>query len=212
MVGIKIKHELKALEKALRKYPKQIAFARSVAINQTAFDAKRAVDAQIPKKLDNPTPFTKKGIRVKRGNKSNPSASVFINPDRYDYLRWAVRGGHKTPKRFALSAPVNQKRNKYGNMPRGTVDKLLAKRGKVGHGSTFSGRPKGHPSAKPGIYQRIGRGKKKGRANLLLLVGYRRRMSYRPRLPFYKIVKGVVRNQLPKNIEKAVGKALASRR
>jgi hypothetical protein len=213
VASVSVKHDIAKLERRLRRWPKQIAFAKATALTSTAWDAKRAVDRQIPQKLDRPTPFTQKAVFVDRATKSKPRAIVGIRPNRWKYLRWVIEGGSKRPDRRALVAPVGVKLNRYGNMPRTAVKRALAKRSKTGHGSTFSGKPRGHASANPGIYERVGRGKAGGRTQLRLLVGYRPRANYRPdRLPFGTIVRGVVRNRMGRNIERAVARALETRR
>jgi hypothetical protein len=213
MAAVSVKHNVAALRRELRRWPKQVAFASANAITKTAWDSKRAVDKQLKTKLDRPTPFTLKAVSVDRATKTKQRAVVAIRPNRWQYLQWVIDGGTKRPAHRALTMPVGVKTNKHGNMTRSTVKRLLAKRAKTGHGSTFSGVPRGQPGAKPGIYMRLGRGKAKGRANLSLMVGYRRHANYRGGIiPFNKIVKNVVRNRMPRNVEAAVKQALTTRR
>lgn len=230
MLDISLKSDLKLLERELRDWPDQIDFAKVVAINEVAFKAKRAVDRQIERKLHEPTRFTKGAVGVKKAKKRDQVAQVYIRGVRgaprqgasRDYLVKQVEGGRRTARRGGrFPVPVSEDlKNRYGNIPRKKIQRLLGRSTTSGHGSVFSGKPKGHPGAPDGVWMRIG-GAKKGRrrvgtatARLELLAVWRTVAGpYRPgRLPMEKTVRGVVSSQLPKAIEKGVRVALRSRR
>ena len=60
---IKIKDNIKQFSKGLTKFEKkQIPFATAQGINSTLFGLKKEMSKQAEKKLDRPTPATKKGF------------------------------------------------------------------------------------------------------------------------------------------------------
>jgi len=184
---------------------KQLPFATAKALTITARDAKRAVDAQLPKKLDRPTPFTRRAIGIKAARKTLLQSEVFVKDTQWEYLKYAIEGGTRTPKRNAIATPGSKTRlNKYGNMPRGKAHKLLQNKAKY-----FSGTPAGHPGAPAGIWQRMGRG---GRGNIRLVVQYKKQITYKKRLPFRKIVEGVVAHRWRRNFEQAFADAMRTAR
>ena len=175
---------------------KQMPFAASMALNNTAWDIKKALDKELVKSLKNPTPFTLKGIRVKGANKSHLVAYVSIAPVQAKYLKWAIEGGTRRPNKRALLYPVAQKRNKYGNMARRAVKNLAASP------KTFSGTPRGRTT--PGLYKRVG---PKGRKQLKLMVSYQRRANYEKRFGFYSTSEKTVKKVMGKNFAAARKKA-----
>jgi len=184
---------------------KQLPFATAKALTITARDAKRAVDAQLPKKLDRPTPFTRRAIGIKAARKTLLQSEVFVKDMQWEYLRFAIEGGTRRPDRKAIATPGSKTRlNKYGNMPRGKAHKLLQNRAKY-----FSGKPTGHPGAPAGIWQRMGRG---GRGNIRLVVQYKKHILYKKRLPFRKIVEGVVAHRWRRNFEQSFADAMRTAR
>ena len=186
---------------------KQLPFATVKALTITARDAKRAVDAQLPKKLDRPTPFTadpKKGaIGISPASKKRRpyQSAVFVKDKQWEYLRYAIEGGERTPKHKAIVTPgSHMKLNRYGNMTKNKVKTLRKNRAKY-----FSGTPTGHPGAPAGIWERMGRG---GRKNIRLVVQYKKRITYKKRLPFRKIVESVVAHRWRRNFEQAFADAM----
>jgi len=186
---------------------KQLPFALAKALTDTAVQAKKAVDVQLPKKLDRPTPFTMRAIGNKRASKRLLQSEVFVKDKQAEYLRFAIEGGVRKPKGRAIATPGSKvKLNRYGNMPgaRGKAGKLLANKK-----TYFSGKPKGKPAAPAGIWQRMGKG---GRMKLRLVVAYEKEITYKKRLPFYKIVNDVVQHRFKKNFDKAFSHALRTAR
>jgi len=209
MMGIKV--DLRGFDKLERKMndlqKKQLPFAMAKALTVTASDAKRAVDVQIPRKLDRPTPFTRRAIGIKRASKRILQSEVFVKDIQAEYLKYAIEGGTRRPTGKALATPGSKvKLNKYGNMPgaRGKAGKLLGNNKKY-----FSGKPKGMADAPAGIWQRMGKG---GRKKLRLIVAYEKQIEYKKRLPFYKIVNGVVQHNFRKNFNDAFADAVRTAR
>jgi hypothetical protein len=188
-----------AFERSLTAFElRQLPFATSLAINDTLNDIKRAEERQLERRLDRPTPFTKRGLAVKRATKRRLVGAVFFKPIQSAYLEKLETGGTRRPKKKAIPVPANQRRNKYGNMPRGAIKRLLARP------NVFSGVVKGVP----GIWQRPGR---KG-GSPKLLVAWERKATYRPQLKFGHDAFGVARRQLLPNMRKAMTRALRTAR
>lgn len=181
---------------------KQVPFAIAKALTMTAKNAQFELSRQVEKKLDRPTPFTKKAFGIKAASKRKPVATVFVKDKQAAYLGYQIEGGTRKPDGKAVLVPANIKLNKYGNIPslRGgkKVAALLAKP------NTFQATIKGIP----GIWQRYGR---KG-SKVKLLIRFESEVNYRTRLPFDKIVKGVARSKISRNFNTALAQAIASSR
>lgn len=203
---IDVRSNIKQVTKGLNKVQKkEIPYATSEAINNVAFQARKALMAQSKKKLDRPTPFTVKGFQVVKSKKNFLEATVFIEPKRAKYMSFQVEGGVRLPKNRTIPVPVqkNVVMNDFGNMKRRVNTVLNLK-------STFSGKPRGegkNANLGAGIWQRTNKNKK-----LKMLVSYENLVSYKPRFPFYKIVTGVVEKNFKKTFEKELAHALATSR
>ena len=67
---VSVKSNIKEITKwTTNAQKKQIPFATSVAINNTLFDLKKEMAKQMDKKLDRPTPFTKRGFFIKKAKR-----------------------------------------------------------------------------------------------------------------------------------------------
>jgi hypothetical protein len=98
---------------------KQIPFAAKGALDATAFDVQRAEKKAMQEQIDRPTPFTLSGVRVSKATKQALTAEVFIEKKRLSFISKLVHGGESE----SINQPVNQKLNKYGNIPRGRIAK-----------------------------------------------------------------------------------------
>jgi len=196
---------------------RQVPFATSVALNETAKKAAKAQRAQARRIFDRPTPFLLNGIYSPRGRGSfrgrratKRDLSAVLIPglkgrNRFDdasarineVIRIQTEGGTRLPKKRALVVPTSSARlNKYGNLTRNRVQTLLAR------SDVFSaGRAQGLP---PGIYQRNRGG------GLKMLIAYEPDASYSKTFPYYRIAKGVVRSQFDKEFRKAFKKAVST--
>jgi len=178
---------------------KQVPFATALALTRTAQDAAKAETAQIPKKLDRPTPFTKKAIGFKAANKHTLISTVFVKDIQAAYLGLQITGGARTAKGKGTGVPTrNKKLNKYGNI-------AGRRKGLVKGKNQFIATIKGIS----GVWERTG-GKKAGQ--LKLLVAFEKAVKYRKRFPFYKIAQGVVRAKFTRNFNAALRRALATAR
>lgn len=188
--------DFRAFERALTDFEKQqLPFAASQALNDTARDIKRAWEGEIERRIDRPTPFTKRSVFIQRSTKRNLTAVVGIKDIQAEYLRWQVRGGVQSARRKAIPIPVQQRRNKYGNAPRRALQRALAKP------NTFSGKVKGTA----GVWQR-----RKNRPPKLLYA-YTRKAVYSPRLnlqrPALTVARRVYRGHMASRLVRAIATA-----
>ncbi len=175
---------------------RQTPFALSQAINDALRDAQRAVVAQMPAKLDRPTPFTLRGIAIRRSHKRRLVGVVYIKPLQAEYLRWQIEGGTRLPRGRAIAVGQALRRNRYGNLPRGALQKLRQRK------DTFSGTVNGTP----GLWQRDRDG------GLRLMVLYADQARYTKRLPFYAITQGTLAHRLPRHFQRRLAAAIRSAR
>lgn len=176
---------------------KQIPFATSLALNQTANDVKDKEQQTMQRDLDRPTPGVIKSIRVKRSSKRKLIAIVFIIPAVSDFLRYQISGGIRPPRGRTEAVPVGIRLNIYGNIPgrrTGKLSKLLIRP------DTFSGTRKGIS----GIWQRTRGG------SIKLLVAYEPTTKYKPRWRFYDIAAKHSVKVWPRNFNKALSIALST--
>ena len=145
---ISIKSDVKRLSKAVAGFADQIPFVTAQALTKTAVDARQAVQGQILRDIDKPTPFTIRAPRFKPANKRNLTAAVYIPDKQWNYLKYIIEGGVKRPRGRALAVGANVRRNQYGNVTRKAVSNALAR------SDTFSGRA-GRNRGTNGIWQRL---------------------------------------------------------
>lgn len=175
----------------------QLPFATALALTDTArFDVVPAIERQVDIVFDRPTPFTRKGVGYRPAYKNRPVARVFIKDIQARYLELEEYGGVRTPRRRALVLPAGQRVNQYGNLPRGSVQRLLARK------DTFSGTVNGQG----GIWQRTRKG------GLKLLVAYEDWANYRPIFKFHETAKRTAEVAFPKRFGAALARAIATAR
>ena len=198
--SISVESNIKDVQKQLTRLErKQIPFAAAKALSDTAVDAQRAVKKQIPQKIDRPTRFTMNAIGVNRANKRTLFAEVFVKPIQAEYLKWQIDGGTRVAPGKGTGVPtVNKKLNQYGNIP-GRKGGLV--KGKNQFVATIGG--------VAGVWQRYG-GKRNPKVKLV--VRFEKQVSYRPRLPFYRIVQSVVSNRFAVNFNRSIRLALSTMR
>lgn len=195
---ISIKHDLDKVAKKLKNIQKkQIPFAASQAINDTVQDAQRAVVAQMDKKLDRPTPATRKGVRIRRASKRTLTGAVFIIDPVWEYLRYQVEGGVRHARGAGTGVPVNARLNKYGNIP-------SRRKGLVKNRRQFIATIKGIT----GVWERTGRGGKQ----IKLITAFEKQVTYSRRLDYHRIVQGVAKNNFNRHFERRLQAALATAR
>jgi hypothetical protein len=218
---IDIRADVKELTKSLNRIQrKQIPFATSKALNNTAFDVRKSLQDGLDIHLDRPTPYTKRGVQVEKSTKKNLVAKVGFRSNKFgrgqgkikqaEYMKRQIKGGTRFPKGQAIPVPVpkNMRTNKFGNIPRGKIDRLLGDKDRY-----FSGTPKGTQDA-PGIWQRMpanSKRKKQG-GKIRMVIAWEPKADYSPRFPFRQIVSKSVRINFRKRFDFALRQALSTAR
>ena len=107
---------------------KQVNFAASKALNDTAREVRKAIPAGLRRSLDRPTPFTASegATFIRPARRDNLTAEVLFKDRQASYLRYQVEGGVRRPKRRALRLPSAIQLDQYGNLPRGIIQQLIA--------------------------------------------------------------------------------------
>ena len=185
-----------ALNKKFQQLGDQVPFAVALGLTRIAQRAQNDAERGIVQRIDRPTPFTQRAVAIKTATKRRPEAVVFIKDRQGKYLKILETGGVEKPKRRALVVPVGVRLNQYGNMTKGRVKKLLARK------DVFSGRINGTA----GIWQRR---KRKGPK---LLVAYEDRRTVRPQLHFKDTVIASMRRHAVERMKSAADFAIKTAR
>lgn len=198
MISMSVKADFAAvIERLDRQLWRQVPFAAAKALTDTARAAQKVATSEIDRVFDRPVEFTRKAIGISYATKQTLTAKVFVKDLQAAYLGLQVSGGTRTPKRRALVIPgQNLPLNQYGNIPKGKIKALLARK------DVFSGRVRGIE----GIWQR----QKKGGVKLLVL--YEPKAEYKRRFPFVAITKAEVERVVLPNFRAALQAAIASAR
>ena len=102
---------------------KQMPFATAKALTDTAKDVRKREQVKMPQEIDRPTRFTLRGLGIQTATKRKLESRVFFKDIQSEYLFWVVEGG-LAGKRIQ---PANIRLNKYGNIPRKSLKRLLAR-------------------------------------------------------------------------------------
>ena len=166
MIALSIKTVgLKQAKDFLATISKQMPFATAKALTATARDVRDEVTKELPKHLDRPVSFTKRSFGYESATKRKLKARIFAKSIQAQYLWWAVEGG----KQGAMIQPANIKINKFGNIPRNKLKKLMARP------DVFYGTVKGIT----GIWQRGKHRGEKFHAQVSTFRGARKQTGYR---------------------------------
>ena len=119
----------------------------ATALTRTAKETREAVAADLPREIDRPTEYTRRGLRFKGANAGNLEAEVFFqsasagsNTAQGKYVSRLIQGGRRAPKKFekALQArglmPAGwvavpgpgAVMDSYGNQSMGQIKQLLS--------------------------------------------------------------------------------------
>lgn len=234
----------------LEKIQKQIPYATMLALNNTATIVQAELRAEMPRVFDRPTNWTLNSLRILYAKKAKLEARVWLK-DEADksgpaekWLRPEIDGGQRKAKNSEdllrglgllpsgkfLMPSKNVKLDRYGNVSRGVVQKVLtglkATRDPLAR-STESSRSQNKGKEKKGFDKRyfvvrrgrqaIGIGERLGwgkdsRDKWQMVFGYGSAPSYRQRLDFYGIGQRVADKHLILELEKAITRALATAR
>ncbi len=196
-MDLAITHNIRSFRKGfVDKTQRQLPFAISLAINDTAADVKQNTERRLDRVLDRPTPFTRRGLFLLRARKTRLRSTVGFKDIQAGYLEAQEEGGVRRPKRGgrAILIPVGARLNRYGNMAQRAVARMLARP------DTFSGRI----GAVGGIWQR------KRDGSVKLLVAYESQARYRPRLGFVAGADKTARARFQTHLDRSLRRALAS--
>lgn len=210
---------LDALKANLSGQAKQARYAASVALNATGKKVADAMPDEIEKAIAEPTPFTRRGVRVlKYANKASLETTVGFMKAQAEYMRWQIDGGARNPGSAGLRLPSAIKVNDFGNIPKGIIGQLIAvarKEGKIGKVKArriavsnkvdlFYGDPedKGGKKWPRGIY-------KIANGSLIPLVVFPVTPArYRAIFDFPRIAEGIVMREWSRQFDKALAEAL----
>lgn len=117
---------LDRLKAAMSGAGKQVVFAAAVALTRTARAVKEAVPARMDQELDRPTPFSKGGLYVKAARRESLTAEVGFMTRQAAYMKYQIAGGVRSGGARGIKLPGNIELNTFGNIPKGTIDKLKA--------------------------------------------------------------------------------------
>ena len=152
---------------------KQLPFASSVAVNETAKQMRLSFNKGT-NVFDRPNKFTQSAFRNTFSNKNKLVAHVFAidkqGADRSRYLKYATKGGGRVPKGFELffggldndgTIPSNAyfmptsyvKQDSYGNVKQAEL-KRITKNMNNNKKGYFVGTPRNNSKFNAGVYQR----------------------------------------------------------
>lgn len=224
MIGLSVKSEADAAAKFVGAMAKQMRFAASMALNDTAFDARTSINDSTKQYLDNPVPFTQKAYRVEKSTKATLSAVVYPEAQRRRYLRFAVHGGDRPQKGFELKfladvaasgaippgaqfTPTSLvKLTPQGNVSLQTIKRISRGLSTTNaRGGFFVGKPR-NSDLPPGIYRR-------SREQLFpYFIASSDQGSYAARFPIDEVASKVMQRRFIGYYETALAKAISTAR
>ena len=190
----------------LKTAAKQVPFATSVAINETAKDFQRVQVAHIEEAFTiRRQTFARRAVKIKPfATKRQLTATVSIDPPggRAEIFAKFERGGTKRPRGQHIAVPVGISTARVipkGKWPRRLLERpnmfaLRQRRGKL----------------PPGIYRRLGARRAGKRVKLMYVL--KRSVPIDARLDFLETGRRVVRQRFGRNFQRAYAKALRTAR
>ena len=234
-IQLDIKSELPKAIKWTNEHTKQLPFSISQAINASVKglaaipgskqkSALNGLDGSAKRFFKTPKPATAKGFRATTANKRNLQSRILPKDkpwDRNRYLSGNIFGGQRAPKPYEIAfaaasrGQIDQgsafvptpavKLDKFGNVSKSTINRIIQAQSKQGRGRTVFGKPDN--TDKPlGVY----RAGAQGRLRPLFLV--KPLPSYNSIFPAQSIVESKVkstfgiylRDRLARNVASAV--------
>ena len=204
---------------------KQLPFATSLAINNSAFDARKALNSGTKGAFNAPVKFTQTAFLVQKSKKRELIALVYAQDkkgkDRARYLRFGIQGGKRPQKGMevffergvpndgtipsgAFFMPTKLvKTNASGNVTKATLAKISKGINGNPNGGFFIGTPKGG-NRSPGIYRRS-----KGQLHPYF-IATTNKPDYRPRFNIEIIGSKVIERKFNTHFNAALTKALST--
>lgn len=189
------------------------------ACTRIAFDTMRDAKFEYAEGIDRPKPWTISGVQVQKADKAegrgNIHAKVFIATDREGrggdrtyYMKRLIEGGVVTPRRKALAIPSELVQDRYGNLRRGELKRLMNEvkrmRGKGKRAKQARSEREYLIANRAGIFVRYGQSRQ-----LHLLVAFVRKSTYQASLrTMEEIALERIRNTGEKRLAEAARKAL----
>jgi hypothetical protein len=202
---------------------KQMRYAASVAINNTAFDARTSINNSTKQYLQQPIAFTQNAYRVEKATKTTLTSIIYPERLRRRYLRFAVHGGERPQKGFerkflgeivaGARIPADSqfiptslvKLNASGNVSMATIRSISRGLSGSARGGFFIGTPKGG-NRPPGIYRR-------SREQLFpYFIATQDRGSYQARFPIDDVTHKVMQRRFAAYYQTALSRAIATAR
>ena len=198
-MDVRIKVDVREVERWLTHARRQIPYALSKAINDTLFDARQALVAELPAYMTIRNRWTERGMRVAKASKATSTGAV---GSMREYMRAQVEGGkkHGAVPLVGRGRPRPQLKS---TTPPSRWPRAMATRPQV-----FVG-PAGH-SRTVGVWQRLPR--RAGGPQLRLLYRLPRQVAVKPRYPLAKIVRQVVQSRWAEHCRRAAARALETAR
>ncbi|MBR8084632.1 MULTISPECIES: hypothetical protein [Burkholderia cepacia complex] len=208
---------------------KQLPFAIAQGINRTAQRVAEAEVKNLEDTLDNPSPFTRRSVGIKRARKNDPTAVVFMKDIAASYLQpYEVGGVHKLNSR-ALLNPKNIRLNQYGQLPRGTLAMLKGRPDifigavKTASGETINGvwqRPTNTARVsllnargkRLGKLNKLDASKNNGRGQLKLLIRFGDALPVKKRLNWGARAQQIVDRWIDRDMQDALAAAMKTSR
>ena len=226
-ISLSIDQDLSRATAWTKAVQKQLPFATSMAINDAAFDARKALNSGTKGAFHAPVKFTQSAFLVQKSKKRDLTAFVYAQDktgkDRARYLRFGIKGGLRPQKGFevffergvpndgtiprgAYFMPTSLvKTNAAGNVTQATLKRISKGISGDARGGFFIGTPKGG-GRPPGIYRR-------SRQRLHpYFIATTDRPDYRGRYNIERIGSKAVQRRFNQHFQTALSKALASAR
>lgn len=193
---ISVRSNIKEVTKGLSALEKKyIPNATRNAINDTLFGLRKELPKEMRRVFDEPVAFTLQPSAwlVNKAGKSDLRGEILLKRAQTTYLRFQVHGGTQLPRGKGIPIPLPKQRAMHGGLKRNWKSILDKK-------NYFSGKPKGIPNARPGIYKRDKVTKKNpGGKGLQLQVEWEKRTEYKERFDFYGFSQRYVRRHFARN-------------
>lgn len=221
---ISVTSNIDEVMRGVDRYLGQAPFAIALALTRTAQDVARAMPAEVEQAFEGgAVPFTKQAFTVRAATKSNLTAYVVIKPHQAKYLGYQIQGGTRRPRNVALRLPADVKLTAEGNLPAGTIARLV-QRAKAGKRATkaqaarfgvsrdldlFYGDPA--DSRPAGVYKRV-TGPSGVHKLVPVVVFPRISARYKSRFDFHGVASRKVAQVFGANLTQALAKAQATAR
>lgn len=199
------------VRRLLSHLPEQVGYALSRALNETAWQARQRLVADLPETFTIRNKWTERGINVKKSTKANLVAAVGSTRD------YMVAQAEGEVRQERLAVPL------VGDgRPRVTIKdttpprkwpKSLARRRNVFIGVAGLGWGKG--GGTHGVWQRTGKPpvrSREAKTGLRLLYRFPQEVKVKPRWPLKETVEQVVSEVWPEAVTKAVANAIETAR